>query len=647
MSFQFKKLTLQNWLVYGGKIEVDFVAPENGRNLIVFYGKNGFGKTSLLKALQFVFHGRLDRDELFTLWHDNMKDEGYGELEVTLQFTYEGHVCQLTRMASFGRMGNSYSCSPQVKLVINGENREDQIQDIIAQMIPYETQQFVFFDGAEITRYSKRQHEDGVKEAIEQVLGIPAIRNLRYDLQRLIKELEDEQADIIAREDHQNDLLRQKLETEELIAGFEERIKTATDRLDGLKEALKKLQGEELEIRMFESDSRLLDEKQSRFADYEESLKKLDEEVEQLLRQAPMRMLISPLSQLLVKAEAQQKVSRKRAMTIERKRLIEEILETGNCICERDVDNEVASILERSLQRMEALVGDTGDKRELSASEFNKLTRILNEQKAQQNSAPELIERRATILDRMDEADTDIRRLKEKLQGHEDTTISSLYSQKASLEDQLETEQKRLAMLESELEKARRNLDDIQRQLDQQTAQSAQGEALNKTLKRTRSLYTAVSEYVEQLVEFKRQHIEGITTDIFLSITNKPDEYAGVHVKEDYTLQVYRKDNSIVDNDRLSAGEKEVLAYSFITALNLSTNTPAPFVMDTPFGHLDATHRNRLLDSLPQLDVQILLLATDRDLPPSERNRIQPFIQQEFEIVRDQRHAQSLIEHMS
>ena len=55
MSFQFRRLTLQNWLVYGDQTNLDFAMPEDDQNLIVFYGRNGFGKTSLLKALQSFF----------------------------------------------------------------------------------------------------------------------------------------------------------------------------------------------------------------------------------------------------------------------------------------------------------------------------------------------------------------------------------------------------------------------------------------------------------------------------------------------------------------------------------------------------------------------------------------------------------------
>jgi len=56
MSFHFRKLQLKDWLVYGQTTIFDFPDFERGKNLVVIYGQNGYGKTSLLKALQFLFH---------------------------------------------------------------------------------------------------------------------------------------------------------------------------------------------------------------------------------------------------------------------------------------------------------------------------------------------------------------------------------------------------------------------------------------------------------------------------------------------------------------------------------------------------------------------------------------------------------------
>ena len=51
--------------------------------------------------------------------------------------------------------------------------------------MPRECQQFFFFDGLEIETYASKQRPSEIREAIERVLGIPEVRNLRTDLGRV------------------------------------------------------------------------------------------------------------------------------------------------------------------------------------------------------------------------------------------------------------------------------------------------------------------------------------------------------------------------------------------------------------------------------------------------------------------------------
>ncbi len=64
MSFEFRKIELKDWLVYGGDAVLELPSFQPGKNLAIINGQNGFGKTSLLRALQFVFRGGYGKDEL-------------------------------------------------------------------------------------------------------------------------------------------------------------------------------------------------------------------------------------------------------------------------------------------------------------------------------------------------------------------------------------------------------------------------------------------------------------------------------------------------------------------------------------------------------------------------------------------------------
>jgi hypothetical protein len=56
--------------------------------------------------------------------------------------------------------------------------------------------------------------------------------------------------------------------------------------------------------------------------------------------------------------------------------------------------------------------------------------------------------------------------------------------------------------------------------------------------------------------------------------------------------------------------------------------------MDTPFGHLDKEHQKNIINSLPNLNSQVIILATDRDLPDPLLNLLLPYTTDIFKIHR-------------
>jgi DNA sulfur modification protein DndD len=652
MSFHFKELRIKDWLAYGGTTEIEFSDFTSGQNIVTIHGKNGFGKTSLLRALEFLFHDQLSREEYFEHWHDDAQKDGEGTMEVALEFTYKDQLFKLIREVEFKPWSGDTTAATDELTLINGETGEpeDQAQEKIDLMIPKKSKQFVFFDGAEITRYARKQHEEGVREAIERVLGIPAIRNLGYDLGNLIDDLEDKQAEIGLLQDESQELVKEIDDLQDELHSYEEQKANKEEKLQSIRASANELEKETAELAAIDSKMSQLQEKKKRLRDYEDRRKEITQQIEQLLEQAPLHMLEEPLSQIVQQGQAQQQSNgtpSRHGSYRQQMKLIESLLDEEECVCGNPIDEEAEEHLQEEAERLSELVERTkesSDDRMFTFNELSSLSATLEQIRNADADGEELMDRRAAIDDKIEETETDIHRLERELEGHDDATVRENMRLQRQLANQASDLENEIEGLEENIKRVSNEIQEKQRRLDHVTSQSKEGKRVTETLQTSRGLKGAVEEFVDRLVSEKHETIQDTASDIFNSITNKPEEYAGINVKDDYTLEVYRHDGTTVENEKLSAGEKEVLAYSFITALNLSSPNPAPFVMDTPFGHLDSQHRDRLLQSLHKLDVQVFLLATDRDLPPAERERLQNHIADEFIIRRDQDEARSYIE---
>lgn len=650
MSFHFETLHLKDWMAYREE-EIAFSEIQQGENLVTIHGQNGYGKTSLLRALEFLFHDPFGREEHFEQWHDKASEADEGSMEVAMTFTYRGQQFKLIREIEFypHMHGTTTAEEPSLKLINVDEGKEEnQAQDKIDLMIPAESRQFVFFDGAEIQRYAQKQHRDGVRDAIERVLGIPAVRNLEYDLDKLIDDLEDEQKEIGILEAERGELVQGIDDLQDEREKYEAQKTDKQKKLENTVQAAQELEQEMQEVEAGRAKKEKLQEKKRRLATLKEQRDEISDRIDQFLSEAPLHMLKEPLAQIVQEGQAQHENGQpsRHGEYRQQKDFLESLLDEENCVCDRPLTEDARSKIRAEIDRLSELTDRTQDTSDslFTITELNQLAGRLESLRNREEDPQELMDRRATLDEEIVEMKTEIRSLERELKEHPDVDVreqmrqrDEIAQRKADLENDIEN-------LEANIERVSKKIDEKQRRLDEVTANTEGGERVTRTLQETRSLHAAVETFVDRLVEAKRETIEENTSDIFTRITNKPLEYAGVTVNPDYTLEVYRNDGTTVDNDDLSSGEKEVLAYSFITALNLSSPDPAPFVMDTPFGHLDTTHRDRLLDSLPELDVQVILLATDRDLPDEERERIQDVVADEFEIQRDQQKAYSYIE---
>jgi DNA sulfur modification protein DndD len=184
-------------------------------------------------------------------------------------------------------------------------------------------------------------------------------------------------------------------------------------------------------------------------------------------------------------------------------------------------------------------------------------------------------------------------------------------------------------------------------QLDQEISELAESikearkderreQVLAEKVKLAQDAADAVRSIYETFAENMRQRIEAKTKEIFKGLVWKDSHFQDVRLEQNYMLEVIDR-FGMPARPELSAGERQVLSLSFITAMSKvaqeSVDVEAPLVMDTPFGRLSSAHRESITANIPALAPQLVLFVTDEELREKARENLEPRIGAEYRLT--------------
>ena len=97
------------------------------------------------------------------------------------------------------------------------------------------------------------------------------------------------------------------------------------------------------------------------------------------------------------------------------------------------------------------------------------------------------------------------------------------------------------------------------------------------------------------------------------------------------------RDGKSLPFDRLSAGERQLLATSMLWGLARASGRPIPTIIDTPLGRLDSEHRSHLIERyFPNASHQVLLLSTDEEISNDYLEALRPAITRSYLLDHDE-----------
>jgi DNA sulfur modification protein DndD len=619
------KLTLNNFGPYFGTQSLDLDVSDNAP-IILVYGENERGKTSLLRAIRWCLYGEvlnqggtlMDERE-FANYDARDRKEPF-DVFVEIEFEDQGIKSVLKRWMKVKESDleeiRIETLSKGVDLRPNNGNpvAEKDIPEQISRMLHKDISDFFLFDGETLTRFEQRLRSADtsaalVRTSIEKVLGLPALQLLSRDIETLASEtnkevqrvakksaenekvLKDIDATSTGIHNKQNDLVElrrigkqledEKLELEKQLAKIDS-IKDAYHERKSIRDSKSDLQRDISEIR----DQVKVRISESWWAPAMPMLKEKAAAIDSML--AGNNQLLSEINELQrKKLDLQVQISTKKCSSCQQ------------VVNESQISNAQKEILgiEKKLESLPTPISNVDD------IAFTK--RQLNEFLEDGGVEERLRELDQDVLKRelrIDELSNKDRALTEVLSGNT-LDIAALESQYQRANDFIRDSEREVEKKEFELTELKTQLRTLQNSLNRETTESS-------PVKQEAALLSSLEEVLKDSLEgFRKSMREKVgeeASDIFTKLTTEPD-YNGLTITGKYYLEIVDSQKRIIS--RRSAGAEQIVAMSLIGALVRCAVRQGPVIMDTPFGRLDTGHRRRILEWAPTIGTQVMLFV--------------------------------------
>ncbi|MCP1829095.1 DNA sulfur modification protein DndD [Bradyrhizobium sp. USDA 4532] len=654
-----QKLTCHNFMPYRGVVELEF-PTDDFQNVMIVFGDNMRGKTSLLNAIRWGFYGRaIGRHSRPIMLHELVNKDAALEddwrIEVFVRFESNGRQYDLRRSA----VRRPHVANPtrpedfQMSVYLSRDGMQlsgDQVNVEIDQIAPEQISRFFLFDGELLGEYESlliEGSEQGrqIKDAIEQVLGVPALIYGRAELGAILKSATKRQTSELA---HIQGLEKQAQRQQELTAkqdAHERDIQDLQARLANVRAERNKLDDElEAAASVLAAKGKL-----DALTGQKDSLETRREQ-KRLERQALLGQAWRDLVDARLETKREQLQRQQILLTQglkEQGRLqsriddLVRLLDSSECpTCGQELNPDRRTELGSSLGRLQAeasQIRDNNDELQAVSGQLASLGRIRGVN-ARDRLRQIDKDAKATEVD-LQKTENEIERLKDEIAGQDTADLA----RKRVLQTEALKEEGRLTQsindVRRDIEKIKEELAIAQKAIESLAPARSKRSTLKVSL--ASDLERVFAASVEDLRDRLRERVGTLANEAFKKMTTQR-EYRGLEINSNYGLSILDGGGRKVP--LRSAGAEQVVALSLIDGLNRTGRGVGPVVMDTPFGRLDLNHRDNILGYLPSVTSQFVLLVHSGEIrPETDLASIRPRIGAVYRIA-EVTPTQSLIE---
>ena len=621
----FLELVLQNFGPYSGKQTINLrpTLTDRPRPIILFGGMNGGGKTTLLDAIRLALYGHRAQcstrgnltygDFLSQCVNRNTPPTEKTRIELAFEHIQDDQLVEYRVVRTWEKNPKDGKDSLGI---LDGEWPDSYLtnawDEYIENLLPLGISNLFLFDGEQVKELAELEIPPPlVVDAIQSLLGLELAERLATDLDILVTRKKKQIAKTTE--------LKNLEEIEQKLHQQKTDLEVATEKLADLQKQLKKAQQKQQKaMRKFVSEGGKIAAERSQleqeFKDVELDMDNARQEMVELAAGALPLALISPL------------------------------LEQASSQGDLEILRHEAEIALDAFEERDKRLLDYLNNLSIPTDKISKIEEFLNQENLtlkddiNQVDEPWLFadEEALTLLENLLRSDIEnsLNNAQESLTHLKDfeVEIDVLEKQLATaaspeayeiLETALQEAQTELARVQVACENSDRDCKKLEdtitqtkKELFSYTDETIERHNIQNIIESSGKVKKTLQLFKEKLTLKKLNKLEMEVTECFRYLLHKSDLVHRVAIDtNNFALSLYDNQGQVFPKHRISAGEKQLLAISFLWGLARVSGRHLPVAIDTPLGRLDSSHRQNLVERyFPSASHQVILLSTDTEI---------------------------------
>ncbi len=631
-----ERLVLENFRQFKGRQELIF-SDSRKRNVTIVHAENGFGKTTILKALLWVLYGpdgllgpdgrEDDFERPGDIIHDGLiyknSDPKSIIARVQLTFMHAGSRYVVTRQISLAdqRIDPTKHTIMTLEQMVDGETRNlERARERIKAIIPQGISNLLFFNGERINYLAMEKNSEKITEAIRQMLGLSLLQTTIDDLrhQSVKGRFRNEQKE--ASSDEKRELISRHIAEEEKREKLKEQL--AQTKLN-LKSTLADMEAIDAKLEANREAHQLQLKRTKILAELNilvDDQGLLSRRLSKIVAEDGYSVFTRPLlikgKEIVSRLRSEGKIPARVLNTF-----LQELLDSGNCICKR-------CLAEGSPERaaVESLLTIAGDQNFNNAvgSLDHAIGLIEGSCTQTGDSLSQLNSERLRLANRIRVLNEEKEEIHHALGDKDDEEVQHLESKRRELELRADGLKVDSGRLQQQIDTA----EESARLLSQQISQLEDKEAAAELAQRRIDAVEACADILENILAAETEDLRPLLNfEIDKYFQKIIDRDFWAELTPDYTLKIRKNVSGAIDHVQtdvgLSTGQRTVTSLIFIASLvalaNRRSEIPTilqgasgssyPIAIDSPFGSL-SIFREGVATYIPELAPQVLLLVS-------------------------------------